>query len=102
MSYYMRFISTDDTETTPSVLEQALKEMDSRYSIAESGELSHGDDVYGLVEINRLGESLFEKEIGELKEYAEDVRGKRRADVLNTLENARAIIAVPLARRPPT
>jgi len=96
MSYYMRFITTDTAETTPLILEQALKERDSQYSISESGELKHGDDLYGVVEVNRPGDSdgLFEEEIGELKEFVEDVRGKRKADVLKTLDDAKAIVAV--------
>ena len=94
MSYYMRFITTDTAETTPSILEQALKETDSEYSIADSGELKHGDDVYAVVEVNRPGDSLFAEEIGELREFVEAVRGKRKADVLRTLDNAKAIVAV--------
>ncbi len=94
MSYYMRFITTDSPETMLSILEQALKETDSQYSIAESGELKHGNDVYGVVEVNRPGDGLFEEEIGELKESMQDVRGKRKADVLKTLDEARAIVAV--------
>lgn len=94
MSYYMRYITTDTAETTHAVLEQVLKERDSQYSITESGELMHGDDVYGVVEVNRPGDGLFEEEIGELKEFVGDVRGKRKADVLKTLDAASAIVVV--------
>ncbi len=94
MSYYARFISTDTTETTLSILERALKETDSQYSIAESGELKHGDDVYAVIEVNRPGDGLFEEEIGELKEALDDIRGKRKGEVVKTLSEARAIVAV--------
>ena len=94
MGYYMRFISIDDTEITRSVLEQVLQQRDLRYSITEAGEIKHGDDIYGLVEINLLGEELFEEELLELKEDVEDVRGKRQSDVLKTLDEAKAIVAV--------
>ena len=94
MSYYVRYISTDVTDTTRSTLQQALKERDSQYFIAESGELKHGEEVYGVVEINRPGDGLFEEEIEELKEFVEDVRGKRKPDVLKTLDDAKAIVAV--------
>lgn len=94
MSYYVRFISTDAAETTPSILEQALKQREPEYSIAESGELKHGDVVYGVVEVNRPGDGLFDEEIGELKEFVDDVRGKRKADVLKTLDAATGIVAV--------
>lgn len=102
MGYYMRFITTDATETTPAILEQALKAADSRYSITESGELKHGGGLYGAVEINRPGDGLFDEEIEELKEFVEDaqmgwlsfLRGKRKADVVKTLDSAKAIVAV--------
>ena len=102
MGYHMRFITTDASETTPAILEQALKAADSQYSIAESGELKHGDELYGAVEINRPGDGLFEEEIEELKEFVEDaqtswlsfLRGKRKAYVVKTLDSARAIVAV--------
>lgn len=94
MGYYMRFITTDENETTLSTLEEALKQIDPAYSITASGELTHGDDLYGVIEINRPGDELFDEEIEELREIVEDVRGKRRADVLKTLGEATAIIAV--------
>lgn len=94
MSYYMRFITTDSEETTPVVLHRALQKADSRYSIAESGEIMLGDDVFGVVEVNLPGEELFEEEIEELKEFVEDVRGGRKKDVLKTLDAAKAIVAV--------
>src|SRR5262249_17915554 len=94
MAYYMRFISTDETETTRSILEQALQQADPRYSITESGQLRHGDDLYGLVEINLPDDGLFEEELSELKESVEEARGTTRADVLKTLNEAKAIVAV--------
>ena len=94
MSYYIRYISTDATETTPPTLQEALTERDPQYSIAASGEFKHGEEVYGVVEINRPGDGLFEEEIEELKEFVKDVRGKRKLDVLKTLDDARAIVAV--------
>jgi hypothetical protein len=75
-------------------LEQALQQTDPRYSITESGQLRHGDDLYGLVEINLPDDDLFEEELSELKESVEEVRGARRADVLKTLDEAKAIVAV--------
>ena len=92
----MRYISTDNTEMTTSVLQQALKEKNPEYSLAESGEVKCGDEVYGAVEINRPGDGLFEEEIEELKEFVEDVRGKRKADVVKTLDSAKAIVAVQI------
>ena len=94
MGYYMRYISTDSTETTMPVLQQALKERDPEYSITESGEVRRGNEIYGAVEINLPGDGLFDEEIEELKECVEEVRGKRKADVIKTLDSAKAIVAV--------
>ena len=96
MSYYMRFITTDTAEMTHAIFEQVLKARDSQYSIAESGELKHGDDVYGVVEINVSGDDVFEEELGELREFVGEVRGKRKADVLKVLDEASAIVAIQI------
>lgn len=94
MGYYMRFIMVDGPEISLPSLEQALKRIDPAYSILESGELKHGSDLYGVIEINRPGDGLFDEEIEELKEFVEDARGRRRKDVLKVLDNAKAIVAV--------
>ncbi len=94
MAYYMRYIVTDDAEITLSTLERVLKEIDPAYAITESGELKHGSGLYGVIEINRPGDGLFDEEIVELKEFVKESRGKKRAAVLRVLDDARAIIAV--------
>jgi hypothetical protein len=97
MGYYMRFISTDGREITLSILEQALQEVDTRYSISASGELRYADSLYGLVQIDLLDE--FDEEIGELKEDVEEARGGRRAEVLKALDEARTMVAVQVLRQ---
>ena len=77
MGYHMRFIQIDDRPTTIQTLAAALREVDSDYSLDE-GELRFRDSVYGVVEVNRPGDELFEDEIAELVEEAEDARGCRR------------------------
>jgi hypothetical protein len=97
MGYYMRFISTDDREITLSILEQALQKVDSRYSISAFGQLRYADDLYGLLQIDPVDE--FDEEIAELKEDVEEVQGGRRAEVLNTLDGARTMVAVQVLRQ---
>jgi hypothetical protein len=53
-------------------LEQALQQTDPRYSITKSGELKHGGNLYGIVEINLPDEDLFGEELSELKESVEE------------------------------
>ncbi len=97
----MRYISTDEQEITIPVLESALKQIDSRYSITdvrksprESGDLMYGDDVYGQIEINGPGDGLFEEELGELKEFLSESRSKNKRAVLETLANSKRTVAI--------
>ena len=99
MGYYMRFISTDEQEITLSLLKSALKLVDPQYSIAnvhkiprEFGDLMHGNDIYGQIEINRLGDSLFEEELEELKELLGESKGKE--SVLQILTNAKTSVVI--------
>lgn len=94
MGYYMRFIMTDGSETTLAGIEQGLRQIDTAYSVGSSGELHHGTDLYAQIDINRLGDEMFDDEIAELKEFVEDVRGKRKKDVLKVLDEAKTILAV--------
>jgi hypothetical protein len=82
------------------MLESILRSLDPQYSIAnaqelprESGDLVYGNEVYGQIEINRSGDSLFEDELEELKEFVSEAHGKKKA-VLKTLNNARTTVAV--------
>ena len=96
----MRFIVTDEKDVSLSVLESGLKQNDAAYSIErddesdDEGELRFNGDLYGVIEINRPGDGLFDEEIVELKEFLEDAEGERKSEVLQTLNEAKAIIAV--------
>lgn len=101
MGYYLRFIVTDDRQVDLSLLEGALKTVDSSYQIAdrysgptETGNLVGGGELYGQVEINRPGDGLFEEELEELKEEAEEGRGRGREAVPQALKTARALVAI--------
>jgi hypothetical protein len=101
MSYYMRYISTDEQEITVPMLERILKSLDPQYSIAnaqesptESGDLVYGNENYGQIEINRPGDSLFEEELEELREFLNEARGKKKEIVLQTLDNATTTVAI--------
>ena len=83
MGYYMRYISVDKREISMTELENALKQSDPLYSFTdviaqprESGTLTYNDDLYGVIEINRSGDGLFEEEIQEFKKSLEDAEGK--------------------------
>jgi len=65
MGYYLRYITTDARPVTLDMLERALKAVDGRYAIARSefddltGELTFGERLCGVVEINVPGDDIF-------------------------------------------
>jgi hypothetical protein len=100
MGYYMRFISDDEKDITLSFIETALREIDSNYAIDRDtetdseGDLMYDGGVYGEIEVNRPGDGLFDEEIGELKECAENAEGEHKEKVLTLLNRSRTLVAV--------
>ena len=96
----MRFIVTDEKAISLTELESALKELDADYRIANDedddtyGELMHGDNIYGQIEINQPSDGLFDEEIGELVEFLEDVEEENKTKVLEVLNNAKSIFCI--------
>ena len=93
MGYYMRFIVTDQKRLSLDDLESALQSVDPEYAIVD-GELHHGADLYGEIEINVRGEELCDEELGELEEFLEDAEGESKTLVIETLQSAKAIVAL--------
>ncbi len=103
MGYYMRYIVSEPKEIKLSILENALKRIDSVYSMEkvhagppEMGELTYDSSIYGVVEINKPGDELFSKEIEELKEFVGETKGRKKKKVLKTLKASNAIIAIQI------
>ena len=101
MGYYMRYISVDEREISLAALENLFKQSDAAYSFVdiqplprESGTLTYQHEPYGVIEINKPGDGLFEDEIQELKELLEDVDGTGKKAVVQVLANAKAIVAI--------
>ena len=96
----MRFISIDEQDVTLSTLESALKRTEAACLIERDeesdseGVLTYKGDVYGQIEVNRLGDELFDAEIEELKESVQAADGAKRSEVLSVLNQAKAIIAL--------
>jgi hypothetical protein len=105
MGYYMRFIVADEQDISLKVLESGLRQKDSAYAIErdeaddDEGELKYNSDLYGAIEINRPGDGLFDDEIGELKEFLEEVEGERKEEVFRVLSEAKAIIALQVLQQ---
>jgi hypothetical protein len=95
MGYSMRYITTSAEPVTLKVIEKGLQSLDSEYRISEDGELHHGKELYGQLDVNFPGEELFEEERDELLaelEDAEDERGVKA--VRKVLKSAKAIVAL--------
>ncbi|MCA9607780.1 MAG: hypothetical protein KC619_19360 [Myxococcales bacterium] len=100
MGYYLRFITSDDAELGLETIEAALKSVDPKYEIrlggnaqGSAGDLLFDGDLYGEIEINGAGEELFNEEMGELAESAEDGDGDTRR-VLDLLASAKQEVVV--------
>ena len=105
MGYYMRFVVADDKDISLSVINSGLKEKDAAYSVEfdddadDAGDLTYNGDIYGAFEINRPNDGLFDEEIEELQEFLEDAEGERKSEVLQTLNDAKAIVALQVLQQ---
>jgi hypothetical protein len=99
MSYYLRFLLTDD-DITLATLEAALKSTDPAYAITEvhhepleHGLLTHKGDLYGNIEISRFG-SAEDEELEELREDVQESGSpkRKRPAVLQMLNEVKAMV----------
>lgn len=100
MGYYMRFFQTDDAPLTLTEIEAGLQAIDTGYAIEgnapedDVGELTYAGDLYGQIEVNRVGTDLADEELGEFRERIEDDSEGDRERVLAVVAATRAILAV--------
>lgn len=96
----MRYVVTDKKDLDLQAMENALKRVDTAYSIANRqtgrliGDLMHGREVFAQIEINRPIDGLFDEEIKELTEFTEETEGKGKREVLKCLRRARLLVTV--------
>ncbi len=100
MSYYMRYIITDAAPLDLPAVDALLKAVDPAFAVRidpmlpEAGDLVRGDTVYGIIEINRPGDEIFEEDLDELKEAVSVHDDPRKDGVLATLDAAQQMIAL--------
>jgi hypothetical protein len=97
MSYYMRFLSTDLQATTAAHLEAAFRAVDPDYDVqVEDNEavVRHAAATIAKLEINELGDGLFDEEREELTARVTAAAGDAaaKARVLEALRGARTIV----------
>ena len=96
----MRYIVSDDQDVSLTLLESALKQIDSSYQIErddepdDEGALMHDNKLYGQIEVNRPGDGLFEGEIEELKGFVGSADSEPKTRVLNVLNQATALVVI--------
>lgn len=93
MSYYMRFIQTDDEPVTLEVLRDGLQEEDD-YTIDENGRLCLSNSQCAEIQIHRPGDTCFEKEIATLSEAVRRIGGPSGKRVLKSLDGAQSLVIV--------
>lgn len=101
MGYYMRFFDTSEQTLNLPTIEIALRAIDPAYRIqiiddsdALQGELHFDDGLYGEIEINQVGDGLFDEEV---QEQLESLDGGEQGDsevVAATLRSARRSVVV--------
>lgn len=100
MGYYMRYLVADDRPVSVADVETCFGGLGDQYT-TESGDdevvVNHAGQPIAHVTLNVPGDGLFEEELEELREFAEDAEdgpGKRRVHA--TLRGARQIVAAQL------
>lgn len=103
MGDFIRFILTGEHDLTLAQIETGLKEIDPEFSIipdqaaTNMGDVLHGGEVYGEIEVNRRGDQVFEEDIVDLREQLEDIGDDTKTTVLATLDSATGMVAFQLS-----
>ena len=97
MGYYMRFVGVDERTVSVADLQSAIGSSGAGCRVEGKGAhavvTTHGVPI-GEVTINLPGDGMFEDEVAELIEFAEDASGRGKKAVLQALRGARTIVAV--------
>src|SRR5262245_14801059 len=97
MGYYMRYISADARPLELSELARVLAEQNPAYDLRfeqNEGTLHYGETVIAQLEINLPGDGMFDEELAELREFAEDADGAALSPVPQVLRQAAGLLAV--------
>lgn len=100
MGYYMRYISTHSPSVTVPTITDALVKHDSQFKVRQSpiestrAELLYADQLLGELEINLPDDDIFEEDLEELHDLVEGIGDPSEKRVLDTLNDAKFIVAV--------
>jgi hypothetical protein len=103
MGDFIRYIITAGHDLTLETLNLILKEVDPEFSIipdrasTNSGDLLHGSEVYGEIELNRPGDQVFVEDLEDLRDELVDIEGEEKDTVLRAFDDATGMIALELS-----
>lgn len=91
MSYYIRYLFTDDKGLTLPEVESAVQQIHPDYAIDEDI-LVFDDGEYGKIELNVAGDEFFESDIEFLEGFANEKENKEM--LLATLKASKSMVVV--------
>jgi hypothetical protein len=101
MGYFMRyFIPQSAEQVSLSVIREALTAIDPHYTIQIDptdtyfGDLYYGERNLGEIEINRVGDDIFQEEIDDFLDLLAYSQDPQKAVVINTLKTAGQMVAI--------
>jgi hypothetical protein len=104
MSYFMRFIVTEQSPPSLDDIQAVLQAFDSAYFVVMDdadptiGDLYYGDEVYAELEINLPGDPLCDEDIADLAEEVLKQDDPNRDVVLEMLDQAIGILVIHVLR----
>ena len=103
MGDFIRYIITGEHDLTLAQIDGGLKEIDPEFSIItdqaapNTGDVLHGAELFGEIEVNRREDQVFSEDIEDLREQLEEIVDDAKATVLATLDSATGMIAFQLS-----
>jgi hypothetical protein len=91
VSYYIRYVVTDDRAVTLPELEQVLQQVDPTCAI-DGDLIVWGDEEYGQIDITCPGDPICDGDLNLLERLAEKKR--HREVIRNSLRNAKSLVTV--------
>ena len=91
MTYYIRYVVTDDKEATLPELEQALQSTNAGYEIDGETVVLDNKEI-GRIDVTETGDHLFEGDLELLRGFAEQSRNKDT--LLAELRRAKSLVTI--------
>ncbi|MBI1256521.1 MAG: hypothetical protein GC204_03530 [Chloroflexi bacterium] len=103
MGDFIRYILTGENDLTLALVETGLKEVDSEFALqidqaaTNSADVLHGGEIFGEIEVNQREDQVFSEDIEDLRDELEAVEDGAKANILELLNTATAMIALQLS-----